>query len=131
METRQEKLVGRWFNSQNSLNFYADGTLFWNAAQGQTDGRYFYDGGVRSTGAAKPIQNLTMDVVQNGRSTRTVYELQFLGGERIRMLRVDLDRNQARRRMLVLKRAEPGTETEAVQPIIPIAPARTRTTASR
>ena len=38
VETSQEKLIGRWFNSTNSIRFTAEGRVRWNSRRGIAQG---------------------------------------------------------------------------------------------
>ena len=84
--TPQERLHGRWFSESISVRFRPDGTLIYNSAStGMTTGRYYFDGEFRPNAATEPVNNLTMDLVIDGRMQRWPLEVQFLGDERLRL----------------------------------------------
>ena len=83
--TPQDKLHGRWYNSEMSIRFRTDGTVIFNSMAGLATGRYFFDGAVRPDASAETLTNLTMDLERNGEVFRVNYELQFLGSKRLRM----------------------------------------------
>ncbi len=89
LTTPQEKLHGRWFNSDMSIRFRTDGTVIFNSTQGLATGRYFFNGEVRPESSEQPLPNLTMDLERNGEVLRVNYELQFLGSERLRIQPVE------------------------------------------
>jgi hypothetical protein len=84
--TPQEHLHGRWFNDATSIRFRSDGSVIYNSTStGLTTGRYYFDGELRPESAATPVNNLTLDLMTNGRTERWSLEVQFLGGERMRL----------------------------------------------
>lgn len=105
MQTQQEQLLGRWFNEANSIRFNADGTMFWNAKQGQATGNYVYTGEQRGAVSGMASYNLTLDLVANGKELQTTYEAEFLGNGHLRLLQTDNNRPDVPKRILVLKRA--------------------------
>lgn len=105
VQTPKEKLLGRWYNEANSIRFNADGTLFWNAKQGQATGNYVYTGAQRAAVSGSANYNLKLDLVTNGRVIQTTYEAEFLGDGHLRLLQTDDGRANAPKRILVLKRA--------------------------
>lgn len=106
METPQERLIGRWFNSQNSIRFKDDGTLVWNARTRRAYGRYWYTGEARATATNQSQPNLTLQLVTAENEIVSKYELQFLGGDKLRLQPVDRN-NQAAGGLFVLTKAGP------------------------
>lgn len=116
METPQEKLVGRWFNSSNTIRFTDEGYARWNSRMGDAQGIYEYDGAIRRTSANEPVRNLSFDLVRAGQSLQSDFELEFLGDDRLRLTPVD-GASVEFRRVLVLQRA--GEDDEEL--LIPLA----------
>lgn len=106
METPQERLIGRWFNSQNSIRFKDDGTLVWNARTRRAYGRYWYTGESRATSTNQLQSNLTLQLVTAENEIVSKYELQFLGGDKMRLQPVGRD-NRAAGGLFVLTKAGP------------------------
>lgn len=106
METPQERLIGRWFNSQNSIRFKDDGTLVWNARTRRAYGRYWYTGENRATSTNQLQSNLTLQLVTAENEIVSQYELQFLGGDKMRLQPVGRD-NRAAGGLFVLTKAGP------------------------
>ena len=106
VETSQEKLIGRWFNSSNSIRFTAEGHVRWNSRRGVAQGNYFYDGSKRRTSSNIPIHNLSLDLIRNGQTLQPEFELEFVGNDRVRLTR--LSEATGTRRPLVLTRAGDG-----------------------
>ncbi len=105
METPQERLIGRWFNSQNSIRFKNDGTLVWNARALQAYGRYWYTGESRPATTNRPQTNLTVQLISSDEQIVATYELQFLGGDKIRLQPVNRE-NRATSSLFVLTKAD-------------------------
>ena len=103
VETSQEKLIGRWFNSTNSIRFTAEGGVRWNSRRGIAQGNYLYDGSKRRTSSSVPVHNLSLDLIRNGQSLQPEFELQFVGNDRVRLTLVSGSTDS--RRPLVLTRA--------------------------
>ena len=106
METPQERLIGRWFNSQNSIRFKDDGTLVWNARRRKAYGRYWYTGESRAISTNQVQPNLTLQLVSAENEILAKYELQFLGDDKMRLKPVNSD-NQASGGLFVLTKAGP------------------------
>lgn len=117
METPQEKLVGRWFNSSNSIWFTADGSVRWNSPGGMAQGTFTYDGSQRRISANEPVRNLALDLVRRNESLQPDFELEFLGHDRLRL--TPMTESAETIRPLILKRAE--EEDEETLPLAPIA----------
>lgn len=82
----REHLQGRWYNATTSIRFREDGSVIYNSVStGLTTGRYHFDGQLRPESANRPVNNLTLDLVVNGRTERWPLEVQFLGDERLRL----------------------------------------------
>ena len=89
----QDHLQGRWFSESMSIRFRPDGSVIYNSlTTGMTTGRYYFDGELRPEASTTPISNLTLDLSVNGRPQRWVFEVQFLGKERLRLQPVRADR---------------------------------------
>ena len=106
METPQERLIGRWYNSQNSIRFKDDGTLVWNARSRQAYGRYWYTGDSRAVSTNQIQPNLTLQLVTSSSEVTTQYELQYLGGDKMRLQPVNRS-NEVARDVFVLTKAGP------------------------
>jgi hypothetical protein len=92
-----------------SIRFRTDGTVIFNSERGLATGRYFFDGEARPEASEQPVPNLTMDLQRDGEVYRVVYELQFLGSNRLRMSPADPDEEFSEdtvRPVVILKRAE-------------------------
>ncbi len=113
VQTPKEKLLGRWYNEANSIRFNADGTLFWNAKQGQATGNYVYSGEQRAAVSGTASYNLKLDLISNGRPVQTTYEAEFLGNGHLRLLQTEEGRTDVPKRILVLKRAAPDSNQAA------------------
>ncbi len=109
MQTPQEKLIGRWFNRDNSLRFNDDGTLVWNARSGRAYGMYWYTGESRATTTNQLQPNMTMQLRTENGDTLSEYEVQFLGSEKLRIQRVNTERRTPTR-LMVLTKAGPDDE---------------------
>jgi len=118
VETSQEKLIGRWFNSSNSIRFTAEGHVRWNSRRGVAQGNYFYDGSKRRTSSNVPVHNLSLDLVRNGQILQPEFELEFVGNDRVRLTR--LSEATGTRRPLVLTRASDSDE-ETLIPVETVA----------
>lgn len=81
----EQQLIGRWYNSGQSIRFRDDGGLVWNSKQGLAIGRYYFTGELRSTTANQGVQNLTIDVVRNERRFQLPLEVRFLGHDRLEL----------------------------------------------
>ncbi len=106
METPQERLIGRWFNSQNSIRFKDDGTLVWNARRRQAYGKYWYTGEARPSTTNQAQPNLTIQLVTSDGDNVVQYEMEYLGGDRMRLQPVNRE-NETIRGLFVLKKAGP------------------------
>lgn len=106
METPQEKLIGRWFNSQNSIRFKEDGTLVWNGRARQAYGKYWYTGDSRPSATNQVQANMTVQLVTSDGELVSQYELQFLGVDKLRMQPV-AQNGQAGTGLFVLTKAGP------------------------
>ncbi|MHC4877539.1 MAG: hypothetical protein ACYTGL_13670 [Planctomycetota bacterium] len=109
MQTPQEKLIGRWYNRDNSVRFNADGTLVWNARSGRAYGLYWYTGASRVTSTNQIQPNMTMQLRTESGDIVAKYEVQFLGDEKLRIQRVNADRRTPSR-LMVLTKAGPDDE---------------------
>jgi len=105
MKTPQEQLIGRWYNSTNSMRFTAEGHIRWNSTRGTAQGNYTYDASLRRSTASEPTQNLSLALYRTGQPLQPAYELQFLGADRIRLTPI-ITSAADRRGILILKRAE-------------------------
>lgn len=108
VESSQEKLIGRWFNTSNSIRFTVEGHVRWNSSRGTAQGNYLYDGSKRRTSSNVPVNNLSLDLVRNGQSLQPEFELQFIGNDRLRLTLVSGPTES--RRPLVLTRAGENDE---------------------
>lgn len=106
METPQERLIGRWFNSQNSIRFNDDGTLVWNARTRRAYGKYWYTGESRASSTNQVQPNLTLQLVTPDGELVSQYELQLLGVDKMRLQPVNRN-NDAVRGLFVLTKAGP------------------------
>ena len=106
METPQEKLIGRWYNSQNSIRFKDDGTLIWNARTRRAYGRYWYTGESRASSTNQLQPNLTFQLATSNGEIVSQYEMQYLGVDKMRIQPVN--RNlEASGGVVVLTKAGP------------------------
>lgn len=115
--TPRGHLHGRWFNEATSIRFRPDGSVVFNStATGLTTGRFFFDGDLKPESAATPVNNLTLDLVVDGRLQRWPLEVQFLGNQRMRLQSVALARrgrpSDGIPGMLILRKA--ADESDAV-----------------
>jgi hypothetical protein len=106
METPQERLIGRWFNSQNSIRFKEDGTLVWNARTRRAYGRYWYTGESRASSSNQAQPNLTVQLVTANEQIVSKYELQYLGDDKLRLQAINQNGGAANR-LFVLTKAGP------------------------
>lgn len=111
VETSQEKLIGRWFNSSNSIRFTSEGHVRWNSRRGIAQGNYVYDGGKRRTSSNVPVHNLSLDLVRDGQSLQPEFELQFVGNDRVRLILVS-GPTQSRRPLVLTRASENDEETQ-------------------
>lgn len=105
MQTSQEALVGRWFNSSNSIRFNPDGTLTWNARQGLATGVYRYNGQARPTTSGEAVNNLDMNLVAGGESRIRHFEVQIMANKRLRLMPIADDGTPGTQQLIILKRA--------------------------
>lgn len=91
--TPQEQLEGRWYDETLSLRFRPDGGVVFNSrATGLTTGRYYFNGELQPASDDRPVPNLTLDLVRGDRIVRSRMEVQFIGGERLRVRSLDTQR---------------------------------------
>lgn len=121
VETPQEKLVGRWFNSENSIRFSAEGHVRWNSPRGTAQGYYVYDGSARRTSSDVPVRNLNLDLTRKGRPFQADFELQFLG-DKLRLTPMSTSGSGS---IIILKRA--GADDQETQIPLVDAPASDKT----
>ncbi|MBI1310789.1 hypothetical protein GC176_05725 [bacterium] len=105
MQTPQERLVGRWFNSQNSIRFKEDGTLIWNGRRRQGYGRYWYTGESRKSTTNQLQPNLTIQLRTGDTDAVTQYELQYMGDDRLRLQQI-IEGRRIPRGLVVLAKAD-------------------------
>jgi hypothetical protein len=109
--SREQQLMGRWYNSNVSIRFRPDGSVLLNTEGGRAVGRYYFDGSVRRQSSDKPRENLVLDVVRNNERLRMSFEIEMISATRLRMydlsngLRVNR-RGDTIEFMTVLKRAD-------------------------
>lgn len=106
METPHEQLLGRWFNSQNSIRFKDDGTLVWNARTRRAYGKYWFTGEPRNPTINQPQPNLTLQLVTADGDAVSQYELEFLGSDKLRLQPVQPNA-RVTRNLFVLTKAGP------------------------
>lgn len=115
METSQEKLVGRWFNSRNSIRFTAVGHVRWNSPRGIAQGNYSYDGSLRRASSNVAVRNLSLDMTRNGKPLQADFELQFIG-DKLRLTPMSTANSEA---IIILKRAGADDE-ETLIPLVKV-----------
>jgi len=116
MQSPREQLIGRWYNSTNSMRFTAAGHIRWNSTRGSAQGNYIYDADVHRSTENEPTHNLNLEILRTGQRLQPAYELQFLGANRIRLTPI-ISSASDRRGILILKRAEAGDQ----ETLIPLA----------
>ncbi len=107
-----ESLEGRWYNRSNSLRFQPGGVVVWYSERGTATGRFYYDSTRRRAAKDEPVHNMTMKLVRSGEPVHGEYELQFLGGERLRITQLNDRRTRTFQvpPVMVLKRADESSE---------------------
>jgi hypothetical protein len=105
----EQKLIGRWYNSDMSIRFRPDGGVIFNTPAGRAVGRYYYDGSFRPVSSGHVRENLVLDVVRNGERLRLGFEVEVIAANRLRIYdlnnRVRPGERPDRVSSMVLKRA--------------------------
>lgn len=129
-KTPQEAVLGRWYNSEMSLRFRANGTVIWNTRQGMAQGRYVFVGSVPRWATEGSAVQVRLDVVRSGEAIHPTLDLQFVGADRLKIIPSGQDKTRVNGRLqAVLRRAQSETETVS-GPAIP-APANRANTRVR
>lgn len=116
-QTPQEAVVGRWYNGEMSLRFQKNGAVVWNTPQGLAQGRYVFVGQVPRWATDNTSARIRLDVVRNNEHLHPELDLQFVGGERLRVKPVETTRSRAAARtQAVLRRAESDTDSKVLIP---------------
>lgn len=124
IESKQELLIGRWFNRTNSVRFEQNGALVWNATTGYGVGTYHFDGNVQRAKSDEPAKNLTVSMVRSGRELFGEYEVSYIGNDRLRLTQTNR-RSRGRTTdtaapIIILKRAM--NETDGANIVTPAEP---------
>lgn len=109
-QSPQEKLVGRWFNSSNSIRFNAEGHVRWNSRRGMAQGQYTYDGSTRRSSSNEPVRNLRLDLTRNGAPLQVDFELQYIG-DKLRLTPLSTSNTG---NIIMLKRAAEDDEETSI-----------------
>jgi hypothetical protein len=112
-ETTREAVLGRWFNGDMSLRLRKDGSVVWNTRQGLAQGRYKFIGDVPRWATENTTVRLQLDVVRNGQPLQPMLDLQFIGGERVRVGAVSQGPVRAADRAHAILRRAAGAEASA------------------
>ncbi|TXT38598.1 MAG: hypothetical protein FD138_318 [Planctomycetota bacterium] len=116
-QTPQEAVVGRWYNGEMSLRFQRSGAVVWNTPQGLAQGRYVFVGQVPRWATDNTSARIRLDVVRNNEHLQPELDLQFVGGERLRVKPVETTRSRAAARtQVVLRRAESDSDPNVPAP---------------
>ena len=111
-KTPQEAVLGRWYNGDMSLRFRPNGTVVWNTQQGMAQGRYVFVGTVPRWATENTTVRVRLDVMRNGQAIQPMLDLQFVGGDRLRVNPAAQAQTQATNRLqAVLRRAQTESET--------------------
>lgn len=116
-QTPQEAVVGRWYNGEMSLRFQPNGAVVWNTPQGLAHGRYVFVGQVPRWATDNTSARVRLDVVRNNVPINPELDLQFVGGDRLRVKPADTSRSRiAARTQVVLRRAESDSDPNVPVP---------------
>lgn len=116
-QTPQEAVVGRWYNGEMSLRFQKNGAVVWNTPQGLAQGRYAFVGQVPRWATDNTSARIRLDVIRNNVHLHPELDLQFVGGERLRVKPVETTRSRAAARtQVVLRRAESDSDPNIPAP---------------
>lgn len=92
-QTREQQLVGRWYNENMSIRFQADGSVLMNSRAGRATGRYEFH--PQSDALAKDA-NLVLNVVRDGRQLQLKFHADLIARDRLRLS--DLNERSSRSR---------------------------------
>lgn len=84
-QSPQQRLHGRWYNSEMSLRFQPDGRVVYNSQTGLSRGRYFFALDWQPTAGDQATRPLILDIVRNGRRQQLAFEATFLANDRLRL----------------------------------------------
>lgn len=109
-QSLDQKLIGRWYNGTMSIRFREDGGVVLNTPTGRGVGRYVFNPGVpMSANSLEP--NITVDMVRNNTRSQIEFHVEFLNGDRLRLVNLSAEvpvRNRRAgvpREFAILKRA--------------------------
>jgi len=83
--TREQQLIGRWYNSEMSIRFRPDGGVIYNSPAGKAIGVYYFTGTARPIATTHTQENLVLDVVRNGQRLRMGFEAELISADRLRL----------------------------------------------
>lgn len=115
--TPQEAIVGRWYNSEMSLRFQPNGGVIWNTPQGLAQGRYSFVGHVPRWATDNTSAKVRLELIRNNEPINAELDLQFVGGDRLRVKPMETTRSRsAARTQAVLRRSETATDPNVLAP---------------